>query len=109
VREVVPRLERGDKIARPYLGVETSDPTDPNAPSGAEVRTVTPGGPADGAGVDPGDVITEIDGEPVRGSEDVSRIVNGKEPGDHLDIRVDRSGQDVTLDATLQNRPAHTP
>ena len=51
VREVVPRLEKGDKIARPYLGVETADPTDPNAPAGAEVTTVTPGGPADSAGV----------------------------------------------------------
>jgi S1-C subfamily serine protease len=109
VREVVPRLEKGDRIARPYLGVETSDPTDPNAPPGAEVKTVTPGGPAEGAGVDPGDVITELDGQPVRGSSDVSRIVNAKQPGDHLNIRVDRSGQDVTLDATLQNRPARTP
>jgi putative serine protease PepD len=109
VREVVPRLERGDRIARPYLGVETTDPTDPNAPPGAEVRKVTPGGPAEGAGVDPGDVITELDGQAVLGSSDVSRIVNAKQPGDHLDIRVDRSGQDVTLDATLQNRPARTP
>jgi putative serine protease PepD len=109
VREVVPRLEKGDKIARPYLGVETSDPTDPNAPSGAEVTTVTPGGPAEGAGVNAGDVITELDGQPVSGSADVARIVNTKKPGDHLRIRIDRSGQDVTLDATLQNRPAHTP
>jgi S1-C subfamily serine protease len=109
VREVVPRLERGDKIARPYLGVETSDPTDPNAPSGAEVRTVTPGGPAETAGLDPGDVITEIDGQAVNGSDDVSRIINSREPGDDIKIRVDRTGQDVTLDATLQNRPARTP
>jgi putative serine protease PepD len=109
VREVVPRLQNGDRIARPYLGVETTDPTDPNAPAGAEVKTVTPGGPAEAAGVDPGDVITELDGQAVRGSSDVSRIVNTKRPGDHLDIRVDRSGQDVTLGATLQNRPAHTP
>src|SRR3954468_7385937 len=109
VREVVPRLEKGDKIARPYLGVETSDPTDPNAPPGAEVTTVTPGGPAEGAGVNAGDVITELDGQAVSGSDDVSRIVNTKQPGDHLRIRIDRSGQDVTLDATLQNRPAHTP
>ena len=109
VREVIPRLEKGDKIARPYLGVETSDPTDPNAPAGAEVTTVTPGGPAEGAGVNAGDVITELDGQPVSGSADVSRIVNTKKPGDHLRIHIDRSGQDVTLDATLQNRPAHTP
>jgi putative serine protease PepD len=109
VREVVPRLEKGDRIARPYLGVETSDPTDPNAPAGAEVTTVVPGGPAEGAGLNPGDVITELDGQPVKGPSDVSRIVAAKKPGDHLNLRVDRSGQDVTLDATLQNRPAHTP
>jgi putative serine protease PepD len=109
VREVVPRLERGDHIARPYLGVQTSDPTDPNAPPGAEVTSVVPGGPAEGAGLNPGDVITELDGQTVKGPSDVSRIVAAKKPGDHLDLRVDRSGQDVTLDATLQNRPAHTP
>jgi putative serine protease PepD len=109
VREVVPRLEKGDSIARPYLGVETADPTDPNAPPGAEVTSVVPGGPAEGAGLNPGDVITELDGETVKGPSDVSRIVAAKKPGDHLDLRVDRSGQDVTLDATLQNRPAHTP
>ena len=109
VRVVVPRLEKGDKIARPYLGVETSDPLDPNAPPGAEVTKVTPGGPAESAGLNPGDVITELDGQAVSGSADVSRIINNKQPGDHIGIRVDRSGQDVTLDATLQNRPAHTP
>ena len=109
VREVVPRLERGDTIARPYLGVETGDPTDPSAPPGAEVTSVVPGGPADGAGLDPGDVITELDGQSVKGPSDVSRIVGAKKPGDHLDVRVERSGQDVTLNATLSNRPAHTP
>ena len=109
VREVVPRLEKGDKIARPYLGVETADPTDPTAPAGAEVTNVTSGGPADSAGVQAGDIITELDGQAVGASGDVSRIVNTKQPGDHLHIRVDRSGQDVSLDVTLQNRPAHTP
>ncbi len=109
VREVVPRLEKGDRIARPWLGVETTDPTDPNAPPGAEVTSVVPGGPAEGAGIDPGDVITEIDGQAVGNSDDVARIVNGKQPGDGIDIHVDRSGQDVTLSATLQNRPARTP
>ncbi len=109
VREVVPRLERGDRIARPWLGVETSDPTDPNAPSGAEVTSVIPGGPADGGGVDQGDVITEVDGQAVNSADDVSRIVNGKEPGDTLELHVDRSGQDLPLTVKLQNRPARTP
>jgi putative serine protease PepD len=109
VREVVPRLEKGDRIARPWLGVQTADSTDPNAPTGAEVTSVVPGGPADGAGVDQGDVITEVDGQQIKSADDVSRIVNGKQPGDQIDVRVDRSGQDIQLQAKLQNRPAHTP
>jgi len=109
VREVVPRLEKGDRIARPWLGVETTDPTDPSAPRGAEVTNVVAGGPADGAGVDQGDVITEVDGQPVNSPDDVSRIVNGKEPGDTIDVRVDRSGQDIGVQVKLQNRPARTP
>ncbi|HEX7299647.1 MAG TPA: trypsin-like peptidase domain-containing protein [Solirubrobacteraceae bacterium] len=109
VREVVPRLKKGDRIARPWLGVETSDSTNPAAPAGAEVQSVTPGGPADGAGLSPGDVITEIDGQPVDDPDDVSRLISGKQPGDHVDMRVDRSGQEVSLGATLGNRPARTP
>jgi putative serine protease PepD len=109
VREVVPRIKNGDRIARPFLGVETSDSTNPAAPTGAEVQGVTAGGPADGAGLTQGDVITEIDGQPVTGSNDVSRIVNGKQPGDHIALRIDRSGQDIRLSATLGNRPAKTP
>jgi S1-C subfamily serine protease len=105
----VPRLERGDKIARAWLGVQTSDPTDPNAPPGAEVTDVTPGGPAEAAGVDQGDVITEVDGQSVNNADDVSRIINGKQPGDTVDLHVDRSGQDIGLTVKLQNRPAHTP
>jgi putative serine protease PepD len=109
VREVVPRLKKGDRIARPWLGVETSDPTDPAAPPGAEVQTVTSGGPADSAGLEPGDVITEIDGQQVTDSSDVARLVNGKQPGDHVDLRIDRSGQDIHLGTTLGNRPQRTP
>jgi putative serine protease PepD len=109
VREVVPRLKKGDRIARPWLGVETADPTDPAAPPGAEVQSVTSGGPADGAGLEPGDVIVEIDGQQVSGSSDVSRLINGKQPGDHVDLRIDRSGQDIHLGTTLGNRPQRTP
>jgi putative serine protease PepD len=109
VREVVPRLEQGARIARPWLGVETSDPTDPTAPPGAEVTSVVPGGPADGAGVDQGDVITEVNGQAVNSADDVSRIVNGKRPGDKVDMHVDRQGTELDLQVKLENRPARTP
>ena len=110
VREVVPRLEKGDSIARPYLGVETTDPTDPNAPAGAEVTSVVTRRPGRRARAStPATSSPSSTARPSAARPTSRAIVNAKQPGDHVDIRVDRSGQDVTLDATLQNRPAHTP
>jgi putative serine protease PepD len=109
VRVTVPRLKNGDRIAHPWLGVQTSDPTDPAAPPGAEVQDVTQGGPADAAGLQPGDVITEIDGQALTESSDLSRLINGKQPGDHVDLRIDRAGQDIHVGTTLGNRPQRTP
>jgi putative serine protease PepD len=109
VRQVVPRLKRGQCIARPYLGVQTTAPTAPGVPSGAEVSSVVTGGPADRAGIEQGDVITEIDGQRVSGPDDVARIVNTHKPGDNIDVHIDRSGQGMTLGVTLSNRPTHTP
>src|SRR5262249_17411964 len=62
-RQVVPVLERGDKVAHPYLGVSTGDAT--NGSKGAQIGTVSPGGPAEAAGLQSGDVILSIDGKPI--------------------------------------------
>jgi putative serine protease PepD len=106
VRQVVPRLARGESIDRGYLGVETAD-----APSGggAEVQTVVPGGPAERAGLLPGDVIKKVDGEDVSESSDVSAVIATRAPGDEVDIEVDRGGTKQTIDAKLGERPAKTP
>lgn len=70
-------------------------------PNGAIVSEVTPGGPADRAGirggeereigglpVPIGDVITRIEGEEVASPDDVIRVVNAKEPGDRISLTV---------------------
>jgi putative serine protease PepD len=109
VRQVVPRLKNGQSIARPYLGVETSSPTTPGVAGGAEVASVVTGGPADQAGLTQGDIINEIDGQPVDGSDDVARIISAHRVGDDVNIRIDRSGQELTLGVRLGKRPNHTP
>src|SRR3954464_235825 len=59
VEDVVPRLERGETIQRPFLGVSTS--ADPSiTASGAPVAQVAPGGPAEKAGMQQGDVIIRV-------------------------------------------------
>ncbi|TCJ20754.1 trypsin-like serine protease [Rubrobacter taiwanensis] len=92
--------------------------------NGAIVTDVVPDGPADRAGirggreereiaglpVPIGDVITEIDGEPVRDSEDVIRAVNASRPGDELDLTVvSPGGEPRTERVTLGVQPSQTP
>jgi putative serine protease PepD len=100
VREVLPRLSRGESIERPYLGVTTS-----LAPGGAEIQAIQPGGPAAGADLRAGDVIVAIDGESVRDPDDVSEAVSEREPGDEIEVEVLRDGERRTIRVELAKRP----
>jgi len=108
VRQVVPRLERGERVERAYLGVESS-PAPPTGPGGAEVQKVIPGGPADRSGLERGDIVTKIAGTDVHDPSDISTVIAGKRPGDDVLLQVKRDGRSVVLNATLGNRPAQTP
>jgi putative serine protease PepD len=107
VRQVVPALERGEKVKHAWLGVETSTPTSSTA--GAEVQSVVPGGPAEQAKIRSGDVITKIDGQAVKNPSDVSAAVNQKQPGDKVVVTVERDGLTEELTAKLGTRPGRTP
>jgi putative serine protease PepD len=107
VRQVLPGLAAGKTVKHAWLGVESASAT--SSGGGAQVGTVVPGGPADDAGLQPGDVIRAVDGKPVNNSSDLSTIINGKAPGEHVSLTVDRGGQEQTIDARLRSRPAHIP
>jgi putative serine protease PepD len=104
VREVLPALTRGERIERPYLGV-TSAPH----PLGAEVQGVTPGSPAQSAGLEAGDVITGVDGRPVDEPGDVLDAIEGLEPGDEVEVEVSRDGDSRTFQVELGSRPQRSP
>lgn len=55
---------------------------------GAVVRSVTPEGPADGAGLENGDVIVAFDGERVRGARQLSRLVQETPVGRDVPVLV---------------------
>ena len=88
---------------------------------GALTQAVTPHSPPDDAGPKPGDgtmsvggqevrvggdVITEVDGEPVSGMEDIVAAVNRKQPGERLELQVTRDGQSRAVTVQLADRPA---
>jgi putative serine protease PepD len=109
VRQVVPQLQRGEKIKRPYLGVETSSPLPGSMADGAEIQSIVPGGPAERAKLRTGDVITGIDGHPVKDPSDVAEAIAPKQPGEEVEITVERNGLTEQITAKLGTRPARTP
>ena len=72
-------------------------------PEGALVASVEHGGPADQAGLQVGDVIRRVDGQPVVASGDLPAIVGQAAPGQKVQIEIWRQGQAHTLAATLGN------
>ena len=80
VREVVPRLEKGDKIARPYLGVETGRSDRPQRACGRRGRPMSRPAARPKRRRQAGDVITELDGQAVGASDDVSRSSTPSSP-----------------------------
>jgi len=104
VRDVVPRLSRGERIKHAYLGVTMA----PN-PGGAAVQGVVSGGPAERGGLLAGDVIASIDGNPIASPDDVAEAVSNHQPGDEIEVEVIRGGERRTITVTLDARPRHTP
>jgi putative serine protease PepD len=101
VRDVIPRLERGETIRRAYLGVSTS----PGA-GGAEVASVSAGGPAASAGLRVGDVITSVGGKRVSEPDDIAAAIQDRRPGEKVELEVRRGGSTETIAVTLAQRPA---
>jgi S1-C subfamily serine protease len=102
IKRALPALERGESVERAYLGVRMGDAPD----GGAAVGSVEPGGPAERGGLQGGDRIVEIDGQPVNDSDDVSGAVNAGRPGQELRLVVERGGQRRTLTVELGTQPA---
>jgi putative serine protease PepD len=102
VRDVIPRLERGETIKRAYLGVSTSGDS-----GKVTVAAVSAGGPAASAGLKVGDVITSVGGKKVATPDDVAAAIQDKRPGESVAVEVQRDGSSQTLDVTLAERPAN--
>jgi len=110
-----------------YIGIQGGDLTPAIADTlnldveeGAIVQDVTQGSPADDAGLQAGDekvtiegqpisangdVITAVDGKAITGMDDLVAIVNTKQPGDQLELTVDRDGETMQITIDLAERP----
>ncbi len=86
-----------------YLGVIADDRQDQGA--GVRVLEVIAEGPAAKGGVQTGDLITSINGQPVRLMDEMGRALERQLVGAKISITVDRQGADQQLEVTLGRRP----
>jgi serine protease Do len=107
VRELLPQLRTG-KITRGVIGISVLDvPADALAEFGLRerrgtlVQTVTPGGPASKAGLEPGDVIIEFNGKPVRKRDELVAFVVATKPGTTVPVKILRDKQERTINITV--------
>jgi len=64
-----------------------------------------PGSPAHRAGIQPGDLATKINGEPLRDETSFPKAINKARPGDSVQLTIVRDGQERTISVALTERP----
>ncbi|MDX3764737.1 MULTISPECIES: S1C family serine protease [unclassified Streptomyces] len=105
-KRVAEELINTGKATHPVIGVTldmkyTGDGAKVGAKGAEGKPAVTPGGPGAKAGIKPGDIITEVDGQRVHSGEELIVKIRAHRPGDRLDLGLTRGGKDLSMTLTL--------
>ena len=105
-KRVAEELINTGKATHPVIGVTldmqyTGDGAKVGGKSADGTSAVTPGGPADKAGIRAGDVITQVQGQRVHSGEELIIKIRAHRPGDRLDLRLTRGGKERSMTLTL--------
>jgi serine protease Do len=112
VSAVLASARNGGKVVRPWLGASGQPVTADVAsglgldrPGGILVNAVYPGGPADEAGLQIGDVIVAVDGKEVVDAQGLRFRVATRPVGETATLSVLREGENLDLDIALKGAP----
>lgn len=116
VKRVVDKLRNDGAIDRDFwtgMQVETMTPQIGREyalayADGAFVLGTQRKSPAEEAGIEPGDIITHVDGRTITSAEDLNLAILDGTTNQKMDIRVMRGGKSVSLSMTLKKRPRNT-
>jgi serine protease Do len=109
---IVEALRKGQRPERGYIGVSLQPITDDIAASmdlpkntGELIRGVTPGAGAARAGIQQGDVVVSVNGQPVNPDQSLAYLVSQVRPGQRVPIELIRDGDRRTVTVTVGARP----
>jgi len=110
-KTILPDLKAKGKVTRGWLGVSVQDISEDIAKSmkikdksGALISDVFKGDPADKAGLKSGDIVTEINGKPVKDTHELLMMIAGFRIGETIRIKIVRDGQEKVLPITIAER-----
>jgi serine protease Do len=112
IHTVVSQLEKTGKVTLGYIGVEAQQVSDTmakamhlDAKSGALIAGVQSDAPASHAGLQPGDVITAVNGQTVKNPRDLAVDVASVQPGDEAKLQVMHDGDSKTVSVKVGQMP----
>ena len=111
-RSVLESIITTGTVTRGWIGVEPQDVTPEIAESfglsqksGAIVAGVLQGGPADKAGIKPGDILVDVNGQPITDTTRLLNVIAQIKPGTDAKVHVVRKNKDLDLDVMIGKRP----
>ncbi len=111
-KTVLDSIVKHGQVVRGWIGIESQDITPELAQSfglgrssGAIIAGVVRGGPADRAGMRPGDILVAVGGKAVASTSDMLKLIAALEPGEKAPLRILRKNREATLDVTVGKRP----
>ncbi len=111
-RQVMQDLISNGRVIRGWLGIEIQELTPRLAESfgvgdrpGLIIAGIFRNGPAHQAGLQPGDVLLQIAGEPVTSSRKAMNRIARFKPGDKVELGILRNGHEMSLEASVGERP----
>jgi serine protease Do len=112
VKSVVAQLKEHGSVTRGWLGVQIQTVTPEIADSlglkksqGALVAEPQPNSPAAKAGIKAGDVITQVNGEPVKDSRELAKKIGAMQPGSKVNLTMLQNGSEKTVTVDLGTLP----
>ena len=108
--DVTSQLIEYSKVRRPYIGITGMDLDEETAKAndlvvGIYVKAVDDFSAAEKAGVKPGDVIIEADGQKITTMDELNELKNKHKIGEQMTLKVNRDGQERDLTVTLDEQP----